>query len=286
MYNQRNEILPNEDCFYIEDRYIDKFDVPIRRYFDYELNLVVNAPGANRIVGCSVEAIGDYDLVLITNRDLEYNLEQYNNNRHIRRISIQFSPDIFGNLLCRNAFSPIPKMFDKACKGLCFPMNAILKTYHQIDSLTKKEKDFYFVINLFAVLYDLSSFVGETQELSSSVNLSKIDNIHLRNSRIQKIQEYLRIYYKDNIRLEYLASLVKMTPVSLSRFYKQKTGINISDYLIDIRLTHASHLLKESELPIHIICRDAGFNNISNFNRIFKRRINLSPKAFRMKFQE
>lgn len=118
----RKKILPNEDCFYIEDRYIDRFDFPIPRYFEYELSLVINATGASRIVGSSIETIGEYDLVLIRNRDLEYNLEQYNSNQHIRRISIQFSPDIFGNLL-HNAFSSIAKMFNKAWKGLCFSMN-------------------------------------------------------------------------------------------------------------------------------------------------------------------
>lgn len=282
----RKKILPNEDCFYIEDRYIDRFDFPIPKYFEYELSLVINATGTSRIVGSSIETIGEYDLVLIRNRDLEYNLEQYNSNQHIRRISIQFSPDIFGNLLRKNAFSSIARMFDKVLLGLCFSMNAILKTYHQIDSLTKKEKDFYFVTNLFALLYELSCFVGETQELSSSVNISKIDNIRLKSWRIQKIQEYIKMHYKGNIRLEYLASLVKMTPVSLSRFYKKHTGKSISDYLIDFRLTQASYLLRDSELPIHIICHNTGFNNISNFNRIFKRRMNLSPKAFRMEFQE
>lgn len=281
----RKKILPNEDCFYIEDRYIDRFDFPIPKYFEYELSLVINATGTSRIVGSSIETIGEYDLVLIRNRDLEYNLEQ-NNNQHIRRISIQFSPDIFGNLLYKNAFSSISMMFNKARKGLCFPMNAILKVYSQIDSLTKEEKDFYSFASFFTILYELSCFIEETQELFVSAAISEKDKNYPKNSRIQKIQGYIKMHYKENIRLEYLASLVKMTPVSLSRFYKKHTGKSISDYLIDIRLTQASYLLRDSELPIHIICHNTGFNNISNFNRIFKRRMNLSPKAFRMEFQE
>ncbi len=286
MEYQRKEILPKEDCFYMEDHYIDKFDFPIHRCFEYELNLVINATGANRIVGHSTETIGDYDLVLITNKDLAYNLEQNNSNRYIRRISIQFSPDIFGSLLYRNAFSSISMMFNKARKGLCFPMNAILKVYHQIDSLTKEEKDFYSIVDLFAILYELSCSIEEAQELFVSAAISEKDKNYHKNSRIQKIQGYIKMHYKENIRLEYLASLVKMTPVSLSRFYKKHTGKSISDYLIDIRLTQASYLLRNSELPIYIICHSTGFNNISNFNRIFKRRMNLSPKAFRMEFQE
>lgn len=61
---QRKEILPKEDYFYIEDHYIDKFDFPIHQYFEYELNLIINATGANRIVGHSIETIGDYDCII------------------------------------------------------------------------------------------------------------------------------------------------------------------------------------------------------------------------------
>ena len=63
-----------------------------------------------------------------------------------------------------------------------------------------------------------------------------------------------------------------MTDVSFSRFFKLRTGKNLSDYIIDIRLGFASRLLVDSTMSIAEICYECGFNNLSNFNRIFKRR--------------
>ena len=61
-----------------------------------------------------------------------------------------------------------------------------------------------------------------------------------------------------------------MTEVSFSRFFRQITGQTFSDYLITLRLDHASRLLVDSRLPVAEVCFQCGFNNLSNFNRIFK----------------
>lgn len=63
-----------------------------------------------------------------------------------------------------------------------------------------------------------------------------------------------------------------MTDVSFSRFFKLRTGKNLSDYIIDIRLGFASRLLVDSTMSIAEICYECGFNNLSNFNRIFKKK--------------
>lgn len=89
---------------------------------------------------------------------------------------------------------------------------------------------------------------------------------------MQKVQEYINAHYQEEIRLGQLAAMVGMTDVSFSRFFKLRTGKNLSDYIIDIRLGFASRLLVDSTMSIAEICYECGFNNLSNFNRIFKRR--------------
>jgi transcriptional regulator GlxA family with amidase domain len=72
-----------------------------------------------------------------------------------------------------------------------------------------------------------------------------------------------------------------MAPTAFSRFFKLRTGRTLSNYLIGIRLGHASRLLVDTTMTMAEICYQCGFNNISNFNRIFKKRKGCSPKEFR-----
>ena len=81
------------------------------------------------------EIIGDYDLVLITGKELEHVWEQHEcTSGDIREITIQFSPDLFfGNVVNKNQFDSIRRMLERAQCGLSFPMQAIMKVYNWLD---------------------------------------------------------------------------------------------------------------------------------------------------------
>ena len=81
-------------------------------------------------------------------------------------------------------------MLDKAQKGLCFPMSAILKIYPLLDTLASEKQGFYAVIKFMTILYELSLFEEEARTLSSS-SFAKID-IHSDSRRVQKVQEYIK----------------------------------------------------------------------------------------------
>ena len=88
--------LSDKDCFYIAERYKTEFTYPIHNHSEFELNFTEKAAGVRRVVGDSSEVIGDYDLVLITGKDLEHVWEQNEcRSKEIREITIQFSSDLF-----------------------------------------------------------------------------------------------------------------------------------------------------------------------------------------------
>lgn len=277
--------LSDKDCFYIAERYKTEFTYPIHNHAEFELNFTEKAAGVRRIVGDFAETIGDYDLVLITGKDLEHVWEQHEcHSKEIREITIQFSHDLFfKSFINKNQFDSIRRMLDKAQKGLCFPMAAILKVYPMLDTLASENQGFYAVIKFLTVLYELSLF-EEARTLSSS-SFAKID-IHSDSRRVQKVQEYINGHYKEEVRLSQLADMAGMTPVAFSRFFKLRTGKNLSDYIIDIRLGYAARLLVDSTMSIAEICYDCGFNNLSNFNRIFKKKKSCSPKEFRENYRK
>ena len=153
--------LSDKDCFYIAERYKTEFTYPIHNHSEFELNFTEKAAGVRRVVGDSSEVIGDYDLVLITGKDLEHVWEQNEcRSKEIREITIQFSSDLFfKSFINKNQFDSIRRMLDKAQKGLCFPMSAILKIYPLLDTLASEKQGFYAVIKFMTILYELVQFV-------------------------------------------------------------------------------------------------------------------------------
>ena len=276
--------LSERDCFYIADRRKTEFTYPIHCHAEYELNFTEHASGVRRVVGDSSEVIGDYDLVLITGKELEHVWEQHEcTSKDIREITIQFSSDLFfKDFINKNQFSSIRQMLEKAQCGISFPMQAIMKVYNWLDKLASEEQGFYAVMGFLRILYELSLY--DAKVLSSS-SFAKIDNFS-DSRRVQKVQKYIADHYQEDIRLADMADMVGMTSVSFSRFFHLRTGKTLSDYIIDIRLGFATRLLVDSSRTIAEICYDCGFNNLSNFNRIFKRKKVCSPKEFRENYKK
>ena len=84
-------------------------------------------------------------------------------------------------------------------------MSAILKVYSILDTLASEKQGFYAVLKFMTILYELSLFEEESRTLSSS-SFAKID-VHADSRRVQKVQEYINVHYKEEIRLSYLAEM-------------------------------------------------------------------------------
>lgn len=272
--------LSEEDCFYLVDRRKSEFTYPIHYHTECELNFVENAAGVRRVVGDSTEVIGDYDLVLIAGKDLEHVWEQHECvSKNIREITIQFSHDFLpANILRKNQFASIRRMLERAQCGLCFPRQAIMKVYNLLDKLATEEQSFYAMLDFLSLLYELSLF-DDARVLATS-SFAKVETVS-DSRRVQKVQRYITQHYREEIRLRTLADMVGMTPVSFSRFFKLRTGKTLSDYVIDLRLGFATRMLVDSTRTVAEVCYDCGFNNLSNFNRMFKRKKGCSPTEFR-----
>ncbi len=276
--------LSSKDCFYLIDRYKDNFDYPIHRHAEFELNFVENCLGARRIVGDNMEVLGNYDLALIGG-GLEHVWEQYKcTDTSIREVTIQFSGDLFGDsLLAKNQLKSLHDMLERSKSGIAFDVSAIMRIYAKIDEITRAQAGFYRVLKLMEILYELS-LESNYKVLASSSFSNTVFTSDSR--RVQKVEEYISKNYSEEIRLQTLSDLVGMTPTAFSRFFKLRTGRTISDYIIDIRLGYASRLLVDSSMSIVEICYQCGFNNVSNFNRIFKKKKLCSPKAFRENYRK
>ncbi|HZG87782.1 AraC family transcriptional regulator [Paenibacillus sp.] len=86
-------------------------------------------------------------------------------------------------------------------------------------------------------------------------------------------------YWKD-ISLEQCADLAGTTPYTLSKWFKQTTGVNFIDYLTNVRIERAKTLLRESDKKINDIAEAVGYQQ-SYFNRIFKKQVGVTPGQYR-----
>lgn len=282
-----HEITPlmGKDVLYIADRHKKEFTYPIHNHSVYELNFVENAKGVRRIVGDSQEVIGDYDLCLITSPDLEHVWEQ--NECHsddIREITVQFDFSMSDETLFgRNPYASITRMMQEAKKGLSFPLQAIMKVYGMLDTLSSVKDGFYAVQQFLTILYELSRCENARTLASSSYAKVTVED---DSRRILKVKNFISKNYMDELRLPELASLVGMSSSAFSRFFKLHTGRNISEYIIDLRLGYAARMLVDTAKSISEIGFDCGFNNLSNFNRIFKKKKGCSPSEFRESYHK
>ena len=282
------EITPlNENDFmYVADRHKKEFDYPIHIHDVLELNFVANAAGARRVVGDSSEVIDNLDLVLITSPDLEHVWEQYEcKSEDIHEVTVQFrlNFDLDTSSFRFSSYKSIYDMLIRAQRGLAFPPEAIMLVYHRLARLSSIEEGFIAVQEFFSILYELSKF-DDARELASS-SFSKVEVVS-ESKRILKVKNYIDEHYKDDLSLEQLADLVGMTPTAFSRYFKQRTAKNISEYIVDIRLGHAARLLVDTSDSVSEICWATGFNTLSNFNRLFRKRKGCSPTEFREKYQK
>ncbi|MCR5243567.1 MAG: AraC family transcriptional regulator [Bacteroidales bacterium] len=277
--------LSEKDCFYIVERHKTEFMFPLHRHKEYELNFVEHGRGVRRVVGDSVEEIGEYELTLIAGGDLEHAWEQGScTSEDVREITIQFAPEIFSeSILVRNQFSSILHMFELARNGLTFSMSTIMKVYSVLDALPHETDKFDQFQHFLRLLYDLS-LAPDSRVLASSAFARSVSDTESR--RVLKVKQYVGAHYSEQISLESLSSLVGMSQSAFSRFFKARTGKTVIDYIIDIRLGNAARLLVDTTQNISEICYSCGFNNLSNFNRLFKSKRGYTPREFRTLFRK
>ena len=282
-----HEITPlmGKDALYIADRRKKEFAYPIHNHDAYELNFVENANGVRRIVGDSSEVIGDYDLVLITSPDLEHVWEQLKCvSQNVREITIQFK---FGlgddDFFEKNPFSNIRHMLNEARKGLCFPLATIVKVYEKLDRMSSITDGFEALMQFLDILNILSRSEGARALATTSYAKVTIED---DSRRILKVKNYINENYMYELKLATLADLANMSPSAFSRFFKLHTGRTLSDYIIDIRMGFATRLLLDTNDTIAEVGFNCGYNNLSNFNRIFKRKKGCSPSEFRENYKK
>lgn len=104
-------------------------------------------------------------------------------------------------------------------------------------------------------------------------------------STISLILRAIDTQYTSEIEFTTLAEQFHITPNYLSILIKKETGITFTELIIKKRMDAACRLLRETTLPIQNIVEQIGYSEYSYFNRLFKKRMEMTPNQYRKQFQ-
>ena len=273
----QQEICPlaGDDLFIILDHTNAKFEYPIHCHPEYEINLVINTKGT-RVIGDSEETFSGLDFVMVGpyiphvwKAGLEEN----------RVITIQFTGDLINfQIMNKRLFLPIKQLLLDSMQGLHFYGEEAERIKDEIVELTRLQ-GFQTATKFLSILHSLAH--APRRKLVS--NMFETDTlIHQSKSRrISKVCRYIEENISQKITLSDAAKLVNMSDSAFSHFFKRQTNISFITYINNLRVAKACDLLANTELSASEICYDCGFNNKSNFIRLFSKRKNMTPIEYR-----
>ena len=274
--------LTQSDCFTMFYRVKSEFNFPLHYHEEFELNFIDNAKGIKRVIGDHIDEIDELELVLI-GPNLQHGwFNHKSRSKEFTEVTIQFHRDLLDEkFLQRNQMSLIRTMFEKSLRGILFSKETITAIKPRLLNLTKKH-GFDSALELISILHDLST--SKNMKILSDLSFTNAETINYTSRRVEKIMHFLNSNFDKNVTLAEAAQLASMSEVAFSRFFKARTGKTFIDTLNEIRLGNASRMLIDTTHGINEIAFRCGFNNISNFNRIFKKKKDCTPKEFRQEY--
>jgi AraC-like DNA-binding protein/quercetin dioxygenase-like cupin family protein len=241
---------------------------------EYELTYKINISG-KRIVGDSYKEFEPGDLVLI-GPDLPHTWvsSKKEKNKSCKFVVIQFSGSIFTNLMGLPEFESIKRLLQNCKYGLHFKnSDAVKQMILSLPGKTGYEK----ITDLIWILGQLAKQKG-TRLASSEYDITKAKS---NEQRINQVCTYLEENFSKPITISNAAAIINISQSAFCKFFKRATGKTFSDYLNDIRIGYACYQLIETDKQISTIARNAGYDSVSYFNRVFIKKKNSSPREFR-----
>lgn len=247
----------------------------LHQHEEIQLSLILSGEG-DLIVGDSIHQYRSGDIILVGS-NLPHLLQSAESDEESHMISLFFSYNSFGGEFFDHLdFETIRKLLEDAASGLLVRSDKhdLQNYFTDLDSASSLER----FINLMTLLNKIKSC--DYDILSSFVYKRKYSEDD--GTRMSKIMNFAITEYHREVSLEEVASIANLTPNAFCRYFKTRTNKTFFQFLLEIRLEHASRLLLEKkEHSISEICTFSGFKNLSNFNRKFKQIKGCTPSKWR-----
>jgi len=252
---------------------------------EFELTYVESSFGV-RLIGDSMNEFCEHDLVL-TGPLLPHHYVQFSHDstgpEWSRLKVIKFKDDFAGKTLFElPEFQFVKRMLQEASLGLIFNLETAQKAEKLIEKTFTAPAPTRLVTFL-ELLVLLSESEYKTLTLPSTSPHAQAED-----SRLKRILDYIhtRLNAGKTATLSGAAKIAGMTPQSFSRYFYHSTRKKFIDYIIELKLSRAGRMLTDTDLTILEVCTESGFNNLSNFNRHFRKCKGMTPRDYRNQYRQ
>lgn len=213
------------------------------------------------------------DIIVCNNGVMHDEAPQYNES--LSMLNLAFTnlslPGLPENHLISNSLKPVLK----ADKHIVL-IDAIFQTIFDFMAFEKGIKggiNHYLALALLSLINQAFGKMGEPEEEKTGDNRLLYD-----------IRQYIDEHYTENLTLEKLSQHFCLSPSRLSHLFKQRLGYSTINYIMRRRIGEAQSQLIMSKQSVTEIAFAVGFENISNFNVLFKKYVGLAPNIYRKKY--
>ncbi|GAA4094995.1 AraC family transcriptional regulator [Mucilaginibacter panaciglaebae] len=277
----RENIVSPDNLFVVKEEQFKYNDFPFHFHSEFEIILILEGSG-QRMVGDSITEFNGPDLCMF-GADLPHTFytRGLSKNEAIRQIVIQFHENFLGpGFFDRKHFKQIKDLLQRSSQGIVFDENTTALIAQKMNALVAKSPT-ETVITLLDILHTLS--VAASYSLLSSSGFLHSLNVD-ESTRMSKVYDYILDNFKRDISLDEVASIAYLSPSAFCRYFKKFTRKTLSEFLIDLRIGYACKLLQNTNLGMSQVSMDAGFNNVSYFNRKFKAVKGQTPMEYQRRF--
>ncbi len=282
IFHENTPLKENDICVVL-DSTNNGFDYPLHNHAEIEINLIMGISG-KRIVGDSNEHFEENDLVILgpyLYHKWFGDEKQLADHKKYRVITVQFDLKQFSkSLMIKDSFFAINSLLQESIRGIHFTGRTFDQACKIMIEMTEN-KGFENTISFLKLLDVLSKSVDKRPLSFLALDSTAIKST---NHRIQIAYSFiLQNFAKTEFTMKSVASKVQMSENAFSHFFQKQSFRSFSDFIIDLRLGKACKQILETDKTISEICYQSGFNNLSNFNRLFKKYRGYTPKEFRKK---
>ena len=278
--------FPGRSAVKVKWREMPRFTYPWHFHNELELLYVIDGFGTSYVAD-SIKPFHSGDLALLGSNlphfwKSDENYYEEGGNKKVEYIVIQFPNDFFSDQISKYPeFQMIGGLFDRASRGIRFLPEFVSGISKKILRIAKANG-----INRIVLLLQLLQLLAKTEDyILLAGEFYHHKNLDMGDNRLTKVLHYINTNYQHRIELEKVAGMANLHPSAFCRYFKEKTGKSLLEYVNDMRVSYACKLIIENQQSISQVCFESGFNNLSNFNRTFKRQTGFTPSEYFQQFQ-
>jgi AraC-like DNA-binding protein len=269
------ETLKGSQSFVAYSFTVPFFEFKWHYHPEYELTLITKGAG-KRIVGDCHENFIEGDLILSGSGLPHTWASEPFKNETVSAVVIQFTNEFISNFTQYNECSGIGQLLSDSGRGLFFNSELSASLHKSIKKLPEKSG----LARLTTLLKILQKLSGSEHTVLSS-EFYTASRSKENESRINKICQFVQDNSAENITVAQASEMVHLSKSAFCKFFKRVMRTNFSDYLNEIRIAKACYLLSETDKNVREIALETGFESLTYFNRVFLKKKNRTPSAFR-----